>query len=81
MVQSSIKGGIGEEGLGFWALKSERERLNNRGRGLTIGGLVMVGARNIERGLNRTTSLFGLWGLGWQQPGGRMGRVDRAIHR
>ena len=81
LVQSSIKGAMGEEGLGFWALKSERERLNNRGRGLTIGGLVMVGARNIGRGLNRTTSLFGLWGLGWQQPGGRMGLVDRTSHR
>ena len=80
-LQSSIMGGhSGEEGLGFWALKSERERVNNRGGAYHhIGGLVPGGARNIGRGLSRRTSPVGLLGLGWQQPEGKRG-LDRTKH-
>jgi len=69
------------EGVG-WVVSDVQEAATILAQDLgSIGGLVMVGARNIGRGLNRTTSLFGLWGLGWQQPGGRMGLVDRTSHR
>ena len=58
-----------------------RERVNNRAG--AYHGWVSTrerrGARNIRQGLSRRTSPVGLWGLGWQQPGGERG-LDRTNH-